>query len=114
MNGVGGGNDESGGEGRGENRGQEGGGEADGNERRRKGGGDGGGLTLTVPIEPQKALLNVEVAAVSVELWKAYDDDDAMLWSVLSDTPPKPTVKIEMPICLTWVAVLIAELEPPY
>ena len=63
----------------------------------------------------QKAASNRDPTALSDDPWKTNcdDGDDAMLVSVLCDTLPKPTEKIEMPDAFTVLAALIAADEPP-
>ena len=71
---------------------------------------------LTCTMLPQKDDSNAEATEARELPWNMNEllGDEAIDCSVDVDTVPKPIAKIEMPADLTLVAVVIAELEPPY
>jgi hypothetical protein len=56
---------------------------------------------------------NRAVAPASVDEWITCELPDESSVSVPTDTPAKPTEKIEMPCALMAAAVVIAAAEPP-
>ena len=64
---------------------------------------------------PQKDDSNADATDARELPWNMNEllGDEAIDCSVDVDTVPKPMAKIEMPADLTFVAVVIAVLEPP-